>query len=231
MIYKLISILNNNMSTTIDISQFIGWKNNDIFDVLLKLSSPEIKTIVLDLSQKYFLARQNGQAYSYSTTKRGSKYITSIHTIKAEDLHAYYDKHIDKKHRPAIINSISDDSSIDYVLFSLWDIVKVINEDHNINLHLIVVNNDLFLYTGDIIIKKTSVYEDSSDFSSIEYKTDIPNIFNEIKSLPSVITQFNAINKKDYYYDDYPEYPQSCGPYGLHNDPCTCACSCAHGSY
>jgi len=212
------------MTTTISIFQFLGWKNDDIFEVLANLSSPAIKSSILGLSQTYYLATQNGMYYSYTTSKTGVKYITNNSTIKAEDLHNYYDKHIGNKTKRNLIKRIEDDSTLDHVLFSLWDFIKLINEEQNLDFRLLVKNGELCMYLGDINETDTTVYEEGLESKNLIVQVPILNTINK---KPNVYTYITAANKPEHYYSSY-EYPASCGPYGLHNSPCTCSCSCDH---
>ena len=123
------------MTTTI--TQFFGWKNKDVFDVLINLA--------------------NGDNLKTNITNLKNKYVALPHGFICEDipnpetLQTYYVKHCNNKKKPKLIKLLEDETTPHNLLLSLCHCLKTVNEVHAMNLKLMVHQCLLCLYLGDLV--------------------------------------------------------------------------------
>lgn len=174
------------MSITTTITQFFGWKNQDVFDVLISLANNDnLKTNLINLKNKY-----NGLPHGFRCEDMPNP----------DTLNAYFLKHCNDKRKQKLIKLLEDETTSQYVMFVLSNYLKAVIDTHpHLNLKLIVYQCQLCLYIGDI--KTTELFDEDSQTFSFP-SNQLLNI--NIDPRPSIITCATNIKA--------PSYPNSCEP-------------------
>lgn len=131
---------------SVKIIQFFGWKNDDMFDVLISLSTGEIKNSIADLHTKFQTAINDPHCYI-------------CYNMTGQDIHDRYNAESDKKKKTNLVKAVEDDLSMASILSNLWDFVKLINEEKKLSLKLSVFHG-LYMYnTYFVSFNQDSSYE------------------------------------------------------------------------
>jgi len=177
---------------TTNIIQLLGWKDNDIFDILISMSSGAIKTGIEELEHKYAAAV--------------TKPFIVTDKMTGQDLHDFYEENSGKKKKPALIKSIETDGSLEYVMFNLWDYIKIINNDWKLNLKLTVLRRSfgiLYMY-HDYLITHSLYHPGNVD---LQFPSELMEIMIKLDYLvvvnpkSTIFTLIDGIeDKQDEYY-------------------------------
>jgi hypothetical protein len=173
------------MTTTI--IQLFGWKGDDIFDVLMSMSQNLIKTEIEELKHKYGIAC--------------TKPFIAYNKMTGQDLHDFYDEHSDKKKKPALDKSIENESTLDYIMFNLWDYIKIINDDHKLNLKVAILwhgSQRLYMY-HDYLVTHELYHPGSLDFS---FPSDLIGGMN-LNPKPQIYTLIDGSSTEKESYGEY----------------------------
>ena len=186
---------------TTNIIQLFGWRDEEMFDVLMNLSNGVIKDGIHELMVKYAVAI--------------TKPVMTPNKMTGQDVHYFYDTNSNKKRKPPLIKSIEDDTTMDYILFNLWDFMKIINEDHKLNLKIAILHLRLYVYF-DYIVTHEVYHPGSSDF---RFPSDLIKNVN-FDPNPGIFTLIDATSESDE--ERYmgtpplsPESPRYCDKCGI----------------